>query len=189
MLDTFRGVKCHSFYRRTTQRVRLKGLKRCKTGRKVCYVSKSAKTCIHCRYNKCLSIGMSPNLLQGKRVKQCPTEAETGDKFGEVPMENHCETVTRSRDRDCHSQQRTLQSTGKVQSEATRHSSDLKAFWRIMKPETKWIKFLLHKLATITTDTGLSSCLSQRYVSRLKRTTLLLIWNPNTPQPAGKVSH
>ena len=180
MLDTFLGVKCHSFYRRTTQRVRLKGLKRCKTGRKVCYVSQSAKTCIHCRYNKCLSIGMSPNLLQGKRVKRCSTEAETGDqlgddKFGQVPMENHCE--------------RTLQSTGKVQPEATRHSFDLKAFWRIMKPKTKLIQFLLHKLATITTDTGLSSCLSQRYVSRLKRTSLLLIWNPNTPQPAGKVSH
>ena len=76
---------------------------------------------------------MSPNLLQGKRVRQCSTEAETGDhlgddKFGQVPMENYCETVTRDSDRDCLPQQRTLQSTGKVQPEAIRHSFDLKAF-------------------------------------------------------------
>ena len=79
---------------------------------------------------------MSPNLLQGKRVRRCPTEEETGDKTrsltllgenksGDVPVENHCEIVSRDRDEDCHSQQSTLLSTGKVQSEATRKSFDL----------------------------------------------------------------
>ena len=58
---------CRAFFRRTVQRINKKGLKRCKTGRQNCEVSSAAKSCIHCRYTKCLSIGMVPELLQGKR--------------------------------------------------------------------------------------------------------------------------
>ena len=32
-------------------------------------VTESAKSCIHCRYTKCLNIGMRPDLLKGKRKK------------------------------------------------------------------------------------------------------------------------
>ena len=48
----------------------MKGLKKCKTGLGRCDVSEAAKSCINCRYNKCLSIGMSPDLLQGKRKRE-----------------------------------------------------------------------------------------------------------------------
>ena len=47
-----------------------KGLKRCKVGTGDCEVSQSAKSCIHCRYTKCLNIGMNPELLRGKRKKE-----------------------------------------------------------------------------------------------------------------------
>ena len=50
--------------------MKLKGLKKCKTGLGVCDVSENAKSCINCRYNKCLSIGMTPDLLQGKRKRE-----------------------------------------------------------------------------------------------------------------------
>ena len=65
---------CRAFFRRTTQRVTLKGLKRCKTGLKNCELSPTTKSCINCRYNKCLSIGMSPGLMQGDRLKQTKTK-------------------------------------------------------------------------------------------------------------------
>ena len=44
-------------------RVKAKGLKECKTGLGRCEVSEVSKTCIHCRYNKCLTVGMNPELL------------------------------------------------------------------------------------------------------------------------------
>ena len=50
--------------------MKLKGLKKCKTGLGVCDVSEAAKTCINCRYKKCLSIGMTPDKLQGKRKRE-----------------------------------------------------------------------------------------------------------------------
>ena len=100
---------CRAFFRRTTTRVRLKGLKRCKTGLKACHVSQSAKSCIHCRYNKCLSIGMSPSLLQGQRLRQddkarSPSEEESGEKS---PVERDCET-------NCLQSSPSLPTTGKV---------------------------------------------------------------------------
>ena len=61
---------CRAFFRRTSQRVKLKGLKKCKTGLGLCDVSEAAKSCINCRYSKCLSIGMTPDLLQGKRKRE-----------------------------------------------------------------------------------------------------------------------
>ena len=66
------GVCCYScriFFRRTVERINKKGLKRCKTGKESCRVATSGKNCINCRYKKCLSIGMVPDLLRGKRKK------------------------------------------------------------------------------------------------------------------------
>ena len=68
----FAGVCCYScriFFRRTIERINKKGLKRCKTGKESCRVATSGKNCINCRYKKCLSIGMVPELLRGKRKK------------------------------------------------------------------------------------------------------------------------
>ena len=62
---------CRAFFRRTVERVNRKGLKKCKTGRADCLVTESDKSCIHCRYTKCLNIGMRPDLLKGKRKKYC----------------------------------------------------------------------------------------------------------------------
>merc|ERR1711892_1224860 len=59
---------CRAFFRRTSQRKAAKGLKRCRTGLKNCEVSDVKKNCIHCRYLKCLEIGMTPELMKGQRI-------------------------------------------------------------------------------------------------------------------------
>ena len=59
---------CRAFFRRTAQRTAAKGLKRCRTGMKNCEVSEEKKNCIHCRYLKCLKIGMTTDLMQVKIV-------------------------------------------------------------------------------------------------------------------------
>ena len=33
-------------------------------------MSEASKSCIHCRYTKCLNIGMRPELVRGKRKKK-----------------------------------------------------------------------------------------------------------------------
>ena len=68
---------CRAFFRRTANRVKQKGLKRCKTGLKKCPVTADTKSCIHCRYNKCIDAGMTPELIQGKR---CQDEEESDDE-------------------------------------------------------------------------------------------------------------
>ena len=56
-------------------RVEAKGLKKCKTGQKNCEITADTKSCIYCRYQKCLKIGMMPKLVQGKRKrKEDPTD-------------------------------------------------------------------------------------------------------------------
>ena len=57
---------CRAFFRRTAQRKAAKGLKRCRTGLKNCEVSDQKKNCIHCRYLKCINIGMTTDLMQVK---------------------------------------------------------------------------------------------------------------------------
>eukprot|EP00092_Neocalanus_flemingeri_P024863 GFUD01026959.1.p1 GENE.GFUD01026959.1~~GFUD01026959.1.p1 ORF type:complete len:871 (+),score=185.18 GFUD01026959.1:91-2703(+) len=76
---------CRAFFRRTAQRMIVKSLKRCKTGSKNCEISNQTKNCIHCRYLKCLKIGMTPDLLQGQRKK------EVEDKLDEE-YEEHTDT-------------------------------------------------------------------------------------------------
>ena len=66
---------CRAFFRRTVERVQRKGLKRCKAGTGDCVVSQDAKSCIHCRYTKCINIGMKPELLKGKRKKDVQRRA------------------------------------------------------------------------------------------------------------------
>ena len=39
----------------------------CRSGNNACEVSEKSKSCSACRYDKCLSIGMKKELLQGKR--------------------------------------------------------------------------------------------------------------------------
>ena len=41
-------------------RISQDGLKKCKTGLKKCEVSSDILSCTHCRYNKCIKIGMTP---------------------------------------------------------------------------------------------------------------------------------
>ena len=58
-------------------RVHLKGLKKCKVGTSQCLVTQSEKSCIHCRYIKCLNIGMRPDLLKGKRKEEREIESDS----------------------------------------------------------------------------------------------------------------
>merc|ERR1711970_722170 len=60
---------CRAFFRRTTERKEAKGLKRCRTGLQNCEVSDTTKSCIHCRYTKCIEIGMTPDLMKGRRKR------------------------------------------------------------------------------------------------------------------------
>ena len=66
---------CRAFFRRTALRVRLRGIKRCRTGRRSCDLTAAGK-CIHCRYQRCLDIGMSTEKLQGHRGKNHNSEIE-----------------------------------------------------------------------------------------------------------------
>ena len=82
------GVCCYScriFFRRTIERINKKGLKRCKTGKESCRVATSGKNCINCRYKKCLSIGMVPDLLRGKRKKGAGGGAQDEEAAGINP--------------------------------------------------------------------------------------------------------
>ena len=71
---------CRAFFRRTSLRVKLKGLKRCKTGRRDCPQTEEARSCIHCRYQKCLAVGMQSDLVMGKREKNVSVNAETEEE-------------------------------------------------------------------------------------------------------------
>ena len=75
---------CRAFFRRTVERVQRKGLKRCKAGTGDCVVSQDAKSCIHCRYTKCINIGMKPELLKGKRKKDVQRRATVAEERDEI---------------------------------------------------------------------------------------------------------
>jgi len=60
---------CRAFFRRTIERMEKIDIV-CRTGVKDCEVSEMSKSCSACRYQKCLSVGMSTHLLQGKRKKK-----------------------------------------------------------------------------------------------------------------------
>jgi len=79
---------CRAFFRRTAQRQAVKGLKRCRTGLKKCQVSDQTKNCIHCRYLKCLEIGMTPDLLQGQRAKEETKNDEQSKNEVDATFEN-----------------------------------------------------------------------------------------------------
>ena len=79
---------CRAFFRRTVLRVARRGLKYCREGSGECEVTQSAKACIHCRYIKCLNIGMVPELVKGKRKKFDEREIEDQDDEEERETEN-----------------------------------------------------------------------------------------------------
>ena len=62
----------------------MKGLKKCRTMLSNCQVSSQGKSCINCRYRKCLAIGMTPELIQGKRKRE---EAEVRNEEAEETEE------------------------------------------------------------------------------------------------------
>jgi len=67
---------CRAFFRRTIERMEKTDII-CRTGLRTCEVSEMSKGCSACRYNKCLQVGMSVSLLQGKRKKKdCGSELE-----------------------------------------------------------------------------------------------------------------
>ena len=88
---------CRSFFRRTVKRVQTKGLKKCKRGTADCPVSQSAKSCIHCRYNKCLKIGMNPELIRGPKRK---AEMEENDEDSVEESESSVTVTTEREERE-----------------------------------------------------------------------------------------
>jgi len=60
---------CRAFFRRTIERMAKTDIV-CRTGLRTCEVSAMSKGCSACRYHKCLQVGMSVSLLQGKRKKK-----------------------------------------------------------------------------------------------------------------------
>jgi len=67
----FGGQSCYScraFFRRTSVKPHSKF--RCRTGKHDCKISTGVKSCISCRLQRCLKIGMDPNLVRGKKCKK-----------------------------------------------------------------------------------------------------------------------
>ena len=56
---------CRAFFRRTVSRMKKKGVKTCRTSEGKCDTSQLFKSCMNCRYRKCLRIGMRPELIGG----------------------------------------------------------------------------------------------------------------------------
>lgn len=84
---------CRAFFRRTIERMEKTEII-CRTGLKACEVSEMSKACSACRYDKCLQVGMSVSLLQGKRKKKDSQEddpheddppTKTQKIFGDIP--------------------------------------------------------------------------------------------------------
>merc|ERR1711892_1072034 len=89
---------CRAFFRRTSQRKAAKGLKRCRTGLKNCDISDQKKNCIHCRYMKCMEIGMSAELMKGQRKKE-GEEGSISDEDDTIKQEDTKETEALERKR------------------------------------------------------------------------------------------
>ena len=124
---------CRAFFRRTVLRVQKKGLKRCKTGRKDCDVNTVAKNCIHCRYTKCLKIGMTPELLQGKRTKVEESEEENEEEEEKLDVVSHFELpelppLIKYKKQTQTIVERSLSSRGNICSSGNKDSYDHKSF-------------------------------------------------------------
>eukprot|EP00092_Neocalanus_flemingeri_P027686 GFUD01030051.1.p1 GENE.GFUD01030051.1~~GFUD01030051.1.p1 ORF type:complete len:877 (+),score=166.00 GFUD01030051.1:322-2952(+) len=79
---------CRAFFRRTIERMEKTEIV-CRTGLNDCEVSEMSKSCSACRYEKCLTVGMSTHLLQGKRKKKDNKPDDPPSKaqkvIGEIP--------------------------------------------------------------------------------------------------------
>jgi len=71
---------CRAFFRRTAPR---KSSLRCRSGLGECDVAHRNKKCISCRYEKCIRIGMNPDLVQGSRKKDSRDDNDEDDEIGE----------------------------------------------------------------------------------------------------------
>jgi len=77
---------CRAFFRRTAARSEFLT---CRSSLRTCEITSSSKKCIACRYDKCLKIGMKPELVQGSRKKtgeridaeECDTEESLGTDY------------------------------------------------------------------------------------------------------------
>jgi len=73
---------CRAFFRRTIERMEKTDIV-CRTRLKNCEVSETSKSCAACRYERCLQVGMTSSLLQGKRRKKEQLES-TQNKMQKV---------------------------------------------------------------------------------------------------------
>jgi len=69
---------CRAFFRRTS--IKPISSFRCRSGKNDCIISSGIKSCIPCRLQKCLQVGMDPSLVRGKKSKKELSKHK--DKFG-----------------------------------------------------------------------------------------------------------
>lgn len=60
---------CRVFFRRTFILLKTHRLKPCKTGQNQCTIGDAPRKCTRCRYNKCLEVGMKPDMVQNDGVR------------------------------------------------------------------------------------------------------------------------
>jgi len=82
------GISCYScraFFRRTTQK---ENLKKCKFERKCRIAFQERKSCPPCRYEKCLRIGMRPDLVLDEDEKNQRFKKHNDSKTNTTPLGN-----------------------------------------------------------------------------------------------------
>jgi len=72
---------CRAFFRRTVPRSEAL---RCRSGLAKCEINTKNKKCISCRYNKCVTIGMSPSLVRGGRKPNACDEEVVNDDLNQI---------------------------------------------------------------------------------------------------------
>jgi len=82
---------CRAFFRRTAPR---KSSLRCRSGLGECDVAHRNKKCISCRYEKCIRIGMNPDLVQGSRKKDSRDDNDEEDEIVEEEDQEETDNKT-----------------------------------------------------------------------------------------------
>jgi len=79
---------CRAFFRRTS--VKPMSSHRCRSGKNDCVISSGIKSCIPCRLNKCLQVGMDPSLVKGKKTKSDNSEqSKLHENYGDYDEPNY----------------------------------------------------------------------------------------------------
>ena len=86
---------CRAFFRR---RAKKNDNQRCRSNDGQCLITACSKKCITCRYNKCLSVGMDPALVQGQRHKMKREQADDIASDTEVYDESNEHDMNTSND-------------------------------------------------------------------------------------------